>query len=135
MKKIEKRSFIYYKIFHDIKKELKKVKDEFEIIKENELINLQFKEHEEFLTKIANGQSINNFGNLENILEKIGDLQLKDIDIEKYNLGKSKKSKFILSTMSIINNLLSDDFTDVLQSMKKIEINKMDKTTKKSIRC
>ena len=133
MKKIEKRSFIYYKIFHDIKKELKKVKDEFEIIKENELINLQFKEHEEFLTKIANGQSINNFGNLENILEKIGDLQLKDIDIEKYNLGKSKKSKFILSTMSIINNLLSDDFTDVLQSMKKIEINKMDKTTKKSI--
>ena len=133
MKKIEKRSFIYYKIFHDIKKELKKVKDEFEIIKENELINLQFKEHEEFLTKIANGQSINNFGNLENILEKIGHLQLKDIEIEKYNLGKSKKSKFILSTISIINNLLSDDFTDVLQNMKKIEINKMDKTTKKSI--
>ena len=133
IKKIEKRTIIYYKIFCDIKKTLKKVKDELEKIKENELINLQFKEHEEFLTKIANGQSINNFGNLENILEKIGHLQLKDIEIEKYNLGKSRKSKFILSTISIINNLLSDDFTDVLQSMKKIEINKMDKTTKKSI--
>ena len=60
-------------------------------------------------------------------------MQLNDIENDKYYLGKSKKSKFILSTISTINNLLSNDFSDILRNMKKIEINNMDNNIKKVI--
>ncbi len=135
---IEKRAFIYFYIINDINEEIKSIKND-KIEKENqkrtkiELAGIEEKKNEEILKKISLGQSIVNFGNLENILENIGNHQLKDLENEKHLLGKSKKSKFILSTMTMINNLLSEDFNDILYNMKKIEINKMDKRIKSSI--
>ncbi len=135
---IEKRAFIYFYIINDINEEIKSIKND-KIEKENqkrtkiELAGIEEKKNEEILKKISSGQSIVNFGNLENILENIGNHQLKDLENEKHLLGKSKKSKFILSTMTMINNLLSEDFNDILYNMKKIEINKMDKRIKSSI--
>ena len=135
---IEKRAFIYFYIINDINEEIKNIKDE-KIEKEKikrkkiELAGIEEKQNEEILKKISSGQSTVNFGNLENVLENIGNHQLKDLENEKHLLGKSKKSKFILSTMTMINNLLSEDFNDILYNMKKIEINKMDKKIKSSI--
>ena len=135
---IEKRAFIYFYIINDINEEIKNIKDE-KIEKEKikrkkiELAGIEEKQNEEILKKISSGQSTVNFGNLENVLENIGNHQLKDLENEKHLLGKSKKSKFILSTMTMINNLLSEDFNDILYNMKKIEINKMDKRIKSSI--
>ena len=136
---IEKRAFIYFYIINDINEEIKSIKND-KIEKENqkrtkiELAGIEEKKNEEILKKISSGQSIVNFGNLENILENIGNHQLKDLENEKHLLGKSKKSKFILSTMTMINNLLSEDFNDILYNMKKIEINKMDRKIRSSTR-
>ncbi len=135
MKNVEKNAFIYFYIMEDIKKEIKiiqkeKIEKEKEKIKKNEL---EEKQKEEILKKISNGQSINNYNNLENIISNIGTINLREIESDKFNLGKSKKSKFILSTMSMLNNLLSTKFSDILQNMDKIEISKMDKTIEKKI--
>ncbi len=138
MKKIEKRNYFYYNILKDIEKEIQIVKiekflKEGEKMKNKEQSKYEERESSDILRKISSGNSIKNFGELENILEKIGSIELKDIENNKYYLGKSKKSKFILSTISMINNLLSDNFNDILCNMKKIEINKMDQSTKKII--
>ena len=136
---IEKRSFIYFYIINDIKEEIKNIRDE-KLEKEKqkrkkiELAGIEEKKNEEILKKISSGQSTVNFGNLENILENIGNHQLKDLENNKHLLGKSNKSKFILSTMTMINNLLSENFNDILYNMKKIEINKMDRKIRSSIR-
>ena len=138
MKKIEKRNFFYYNILKDIEKEIQIIKIE-KFLKEGEKMKIieqsknEERENSDILRKISSGNSIKNFGKLENILEKIGSIELKDIENNKYYLGKSKKSKFILSTISMINNLLNDNFNDILCNMKKIEINKMDQNTKKII--
>ena len=135
MKNIEKRAFIYFYIMEDIKNEIELIRNE-KIEKEKEKIKkleLEEKENEEILKKISSGQSLNNFGNLEHILSNIGTANIREIETDKYNLGKSKKSKFILSTMSMLNNLLSYKFNDILQNMEKIEISKMDKNTEKKI--
>ena len=135
MKNIEKRAFIYFYIMEDIKNEIELIRNE-KIEKEKEKlkkVELEEKEKEEVLKKISSGQSLNNFGNLEHILSNIGTTNIREIESDKYNLGKSKKSKFILSTMSMLNNLLSYKFNDILQNMEKIEIGKMDKTIEKKI--
>ena len=138
MKKIEKRNFIYYNILQDIEKELEMIQSEKynkeeERIKKIEQNKYEERECSEIFKKISSGKSIKNSSGLENILEKIGIMQLNDIENDKYYLGKSKKSKFILSTISTINNLLSNDFSDILRNMKKIEINNMDNNIKKVI--
>ena len=135
MKNIEKRAFIYFYIMEDIKNEIELIRNE-KIEKEKEKlkkVELEEKEKEEVLKKISSGQSLNNFGNLEHILSNIGTTNIREIESDKYNLGKSKKSKFILSTMSMLNNLLSYKFNDILQNMEKIEISKMDKNIEKKI--
>ena len=62
---------------------------------------------------------------LENYLNKIGKIMYKEEENRNNNLlQKFTKSKYILSTMTMINNFLSKDFRNILKNMNKIEITK-----------
>ena len=73
----------------------------------------------------TNDTQIHKKEHLEYYLDKIGDKLYKEEENRNNNLIKNfTKSSYIISTMTMINNLLSKDFKDVLLKMKKIEITK-----------
>ena len=65
----------------------------------------------------------NNNIKLKKYLDHIGKQLYKEEETRNYNLyNKFTKTGYILSTVKMIDDLLSDDFKNVLQKMKKIEI-------------
>jgi hypothetical protein len=66
-----------------------------------------------------------NYEGLENYLDKIGKKMFKEEENRNNNLiQKFTKSKYIISTLTMIDNLLSKDFKNILLKMDKIEIKK-----------
>ena len=62
---------------------------------------------------------------LKNLINNIGKELYKEEEIKNYYLyNKFTKTGYILSTVKMIDNLLSKDFKDVLKKMEKIEITK-----------
>lgn len=62
---------------------------------------------------------------LRNLINNIGKELYKEEEIKNYYLyNKFTKTGYILSTVKMIDNLLSKDFKDVLKKMEKIEITK-----------
>ena len=67
----------------------------------------------------------NNNRQLKNYLDNIGKELYKEEETRNFNLyNKFTKTGYILSTVKMIDDLLSNDFKDVLKKMKKIEITK-----------
>ena len=62
---------------------------------------------------------------LEKYLNHIGEnLYIEEENINNYLIHKFTKTKYILSTITMIDNLLSDDFQNILMKMDNIEITK-----------
>lgn len=133
--RLEKRTFVYFDLIDNLKKGVEKIKQRKmrEELKRLQMENNYFtgsanKQNNELLKKIANGEKIHNFGNLEKTLEKFNFNE----DIQELELKKDKdfpKTKFIMSTVRMIDTLLQKDFVDVVKDMKKIEINNLDSET------
>ena len=72
-----------------------------------------------------NDRNINKTEKLENYLDKIGEKLYKQEENRNNNLIKNfTKSSYIVSTMTMINHLLSKEFRNILFKMDKIEITK-----------
>ena len=64
-------------------------------------------------------------GKLEKLLKNIGKSLYKEEENRNNNIFKKfNKNSFVLSTVKMINNLLSDQFNHVLKKMEKVEITK-----------
>lgn len=75
--------------------------------------------------EINNRAEKNQTEKLETYLEKIGNKLYKEEESRNNNLLKKyTKSKYIISTMTMIDNLLSKDFRNIVLKMDKIEITK-----------
>ena len=62
---------------------------------------------------------------LENLLNNIGNNLYKEEENRNNSIFKKfTKNSFVLSTVNMINNLLSDQFNHILKKMKKVEITK-----------
>ena len=62
---------------------------------------------------------------LENLLKNIGKDLYKEEENRNNNIFKKfNKNSFVLSTVKMINNLLSDQYNHILKKMKKVEITK-----------
>ena len=138
--RLEKRTFVYFDIIENLKKRVEKIKqrkmrEELKKLQKenNSFIGYSSKQNTELLKKIANGEKTRNFENLEKTLEKFNFNE----DIQEFELKKDKeypKTKFIMSTVRMIDTLLRKDFVDVVKDMKKIEINNFDNDTLACIR-
>lgn len=138
--RLEKRTFVYFDIIENLKKRVEKIKqrkmrEELKKLQKetNSFIGYASKQNNELLKKIANGEKTRGFANLEKILDKFNFNE----DIQEFELKKDKeypKTKFIMSTVRMIDTLLSKDFIDVVKDMKKIEINNFDNDTLTRIR-
>lgn len=138
--RLEKRTFVYFDIIENLKKAVEKIKQRKmrEELKKLQMENNYYtgntnKQNTELLKKIANGEKTHDFGNLEKTLE-----QFKfNEDIQEFELKKDKdypKTKFIMSTVRMIDTLLGKEFIDVVKDMKKIELNNLDSDTIDRIR-
>ena len=138
--RLEKRTFVYFDIIENLKKRVEKIKqrkmrEELKKLQKetNSFIGYASKQNNELLKKIANGEKTRGFANLEKTLDKFN----FNKDIKEFELKKDKeypKTKFIMSTVRMIDTLLSKDFIDVVKDMKKIEINNFDNDTLTRIR-
>ena len=138
--RLEKRTFVYFDIIENLKKRVEKIKqrkmrEELKKLQKetNSFIGYASKQNNELLKKIANGEKTRGFANLEKTLDKFNFNE----DIQEFELKKDKeypKTKFIMSTVRMIDTLLSKDFIDVVKDMKKIEINNFDNDTLTRIR-
>ena len=138
--RLEKRTFVYFDIIENLKKRVEKIKqrkmrEELKKLQKetNSFIGYASKQNNELLKKIANGEKTRGFANLEKTLDKFNFNE----DIQEFELKKDKeypKTKFIMSTIRMIDTLLSKDFIDVVKDMKKIEINNFDNDTLTRIR-
>ena len=138
--RLEKRTFVYFDIIENLKKRVEKIKqrkmrEELKKLQKetNSFIGYASKQNNELLKKIANGETTRGFANLEKTLDKFNFNE----DIQEFELKKDKeypKTKFIMSTVRMIDTLLSKDFIDVVKDMKKIEINNFDNDTLTRIR-
>lgn len=133
-RRLEKRAFIYHEILSNIKEGMEKIKKarvrrELRKIQmeggfQNSLTN---KKNDEILKKIANGEKMHDFGNLEKNLEKITFLDVQELSSP--NDKEKPKTKFIMSTVKMINTLLSKDFVKIVKNLKTVEINNFDRDT------
>ena len=101
------------------------VKYPFIMDKNQNLTSKQNKNENKSLNTNANNTEMYKKEQLEHYLDKIGEKLYKEEENRNNNLIKNfTKSSYIVSTMTMINNLLSKDFKDVILKMKKIEITK-----------
>jgi hypothetical protein len=78
----------------------------------------------------------NNVHKYDNIIKKIENLKLEDIEEDEtiaLGVKKSENIKHIMSTVKIINHFMSDDFRVIIKNMDKIEVSKFDKEIKEKI--
>ena len=132
--KIESNSISRVKIIHDIRnivekrKIIKKRKNKKITLKllVNKNINLNVKNPSKKYKIINNGFNKNvNSEELEDYLEKIGEKMYKEEENRNNNLIKKfTKSRYIISTLTMMDHLLSKDFKNILLKMNKIEITK-----------
>lgn len=142
--RIEKRVRIYQDIIGRLKTAVKRIKKarfkKLQQLKERvENRNYTQKGNEELLKKIANGERITNNEVLEKALSKIRFTRITEIDNESLtkkdeNMRDYPKTQFIMSTVKLINKLLSNKFSDVVKNMKNLEINNLDEDAIESIK-
>ena len=96
------------------------------LLKQNH--SIQYNKNKNKINKkksIGNNKEINKTNQLEKYLDKIGEKLYKEEENRNNNLIKNfTKSSYIVSTMTMINNLLSKEFGNILFKMDKIEITK-----------
>ncbi len=113
-------------------KELKKCKENKEIdikIKERLLLRQQYYKklkYQRYYDKYYSNIKKNNLysGELKKFLDDIGETLYKEEKNRQSVLTKFTKTRYITSTMNMINMLLSDDFKNVLKKLKTLEITK-----------
>jgi len=116
---VEKRANSYYAIINNIKN---KEVDQAYLKKENYSLSKSRKENK----KHSSLNLVDPFRNLENDLQKL-DVNSKNTQLEfDPNKKKDEKINYILSTVNLIELLLSNDFKDIVQDMKELNITKID---------
>ena len=118
-----------YNIIYRLKYEKEKIRQRNEIIKsiefikKREKIKAQERINKELLsyksTKLNNNRKLNNF------LKNLGDKIYKEEEQRNFNIySKFSKTKFILSTYQMIDELMSDELRPILKRMKKVDVTK-----------
>ena len=127
-----------YNIIYKLKYEKEKIRQRNEILKNIELIKhrekirAQERINKELLsyksTKLYNNRKLNNF------LKNLGDKIYKEDEQRNFNIYSNfSKTKFILSTYQMIDDLMSDELIPVLKRMKKVNITKQNEEIKDQI--
>ena len=145
--KLEKRYLLYKSIFKDIhyqflfKDQVKKIskkrlfKKSINITyrnknkKNRDIFNSSIKNKIKVKSEICRSsmriKSPNNRQNLENLLKNIGHNLYKKEENSSCNVfSKYNRNAFVLSTIKIIDKLLSDKYNHILKNMKKVELTK-----------
>ena len=129
---LQDSGFRYLAVMEEFK-ELKQVREEQAIIKKIE----RFKK--DLLKKIKYQRNYNKFysnintkhdlykGNLKKFLDNVTNKTYKEEQNRQGILAKFKKSKYLISTMDLLNVYLSDDFREYLKKMESIEVSKYPK--------
>ena len=127
-----------YNMIYEIRYEKVKLKKKNEIIKDIELIKEKEKmeaqeRHEEELFHFKSNKLLNN-KKLNNFLTDLGSKIYKEEEQRNFNIyNRFTTNEYILSTYKMVNNLLSDDFRQILMKMKKVEITKPNEEIKDQI--
>ena len=105
-------------------KKLEKIEKQKKIIRKKLLENEKYqKNYDKYYTNIRANQNLYK-GELKIFLDKAGEALYKDEKSRYSILAKFKKSDYIISTLKMINNLLSKDFKPVVDKMNKVEVTK-----------
>ena len=131
LSKIQNNATIKDEIINDIKKIIEKRKN-LKMNKINKKDKKLFINKNKYKLKHNRNISYNRYNtekfkteDLENYLDNIGQKLYREEENRNNNLiTKFTKSRYIISTITMIDNLLSKDFKNVLLKMKKIEITK-----------
>ena len=114
-----------YKLKYEKEKSLQKgeILKKIQEMKRREKIRAQERHNEEMLrfksSKLYHNKKLNTF------LNKLGDKIYKEEEQRNFNIySKFTKTGYILSTYKMIDNLLSDDFRNILQHMKNVDVTK-----------
>ena len=127
-----------YNMIYEIRYEKVKLKKKNEIIKDIELIKEKEKmeaqeRHEEELFHFKSNKLLNN-KKLNNFLTDLGSKIYKEEEQRNFNIyNRFTTNEYILSTYKMVNDLLSDDFRQILMKMKKVEITKPNEEIKDQI--
>ena len=120
-KKYERKRITSVKIKNNLHKKNKLVFEKYPSLINNDRFNNKYINKSENSIKTEKYQT----EKLESYLDKIGKKLYKEEENRNNNLIKKfTKSSFIVSTMTMIDNLLSKDFRKILLKMNKIEITK-----------
>jgi hypothetical protein len=127
---VEKRALKYDSMIKNIKEkaEIQKLKAMKVSGQENNL-KLISDEKKINLARIAEGNYIN-LSKHDKTKHIIENLKFQELEYEANRRLENHKSKdVILSTVHLVDTLMSDEFRDLIKNMKNMEVNKMDKET------
>ena len=129
---LQNNGFRYLAVMEEFK-ELKQIREEqanlkkIELYKKNLLKKIRYqRNYNKFYSNIRTKHDLYK-GNLKKFLDNVTNKTYKEEENRQGILAKFRKSKYITSTMSLINIYLSDDFKEYLKKMKSIELSKYPK--------
>ena len=129
---LQNNGFRYLAVMEEFK-ELKQMREEqaylkrIELYKKNLLKKLRYqRNYNKYYSNIKTKHDLYK-GNLKKFLDYVRNKTYKEEENRQGVLAKFRKSKYITSTMSLINIYLSDDFKEYLKRMKSIELSKYPK--------
>ena len=125
---------IIYKIKYEKVKKKKKneLLRDLEFIKKRERMAAQERYNKDAFS--ANSTKLLNDKRLNNFLKELGNKIYKEEEQRNiYIYNKFSTNGYILSTYKMVNDLLSDDFRQILKKMKKVEITKQNEEIKDQI--